>query len=126
MKKNITDHYQMPLDAGQCPKCLSSLFLDKTNGNIACSICSLEIVDSYVSSGMVMKDIKESDVEDLNEQAGKMAYGNLTIIEEPKMRWQEAVTIIDKVIENWLTDPEPVGGDIEAEVRAAWQRMLQG
>ena len=45
---------------------------------------------------------------------------------EPRMQWQEAVTTIDKVIEEWLTDGGDVGGEVETNVRAAWHRILQG
>ena len=36
------------------------------------------------------------------------------------------MTTIDKVIEEWLTDGGEVGGEVEANVRAAWHRILQG
>tara|TARA_B100000282_G_scaffold16995_2_gene11745 strand:+ start:1989 stop:2363 length:375 start_codon:yes stop_codon:yes gene_type:complete len=117
----IIDDTQMPLDAGRCPRCSSNLSLNKIDGKIACQVCGLEIVDSWMISDRISDSNEESDMEThlLPDEAAIAA-------KEPRMKWQEAVTTIDKVIEDWLTDGGDVGGEVEANVRAAWHRILQG
>lgn len=112
---------QMRLDAGLCPKCNSTLSLDKTDGTISCTVCGLEIVDSGVLSDIISDSNEESEMET------HLMPDEFTIAaREPRMQWQEAVTTIDRVIEHWLTDGGDVGGEVEDEVRAAWHRILQG
>ena len=106
---------------GECPKCMSVLSLNKTNGNIVCVVCGLQIVDSDISSDRIPDSNKEGEMEThLMPDAATIAS------KEPRMQWQEAVTTIDKVIEEWLTDGGDVGGEVEANVRNAWHRILQG
>jgi len=113
--------WQMRLDAGQCPKCGGSLTLNKQTGAIFCDICGLEIVDSTVLSDMISDSNEESEME-----THLMPDEFSIAAREPRMQWQEAVTTIDRVIEDWLTDGGDVGGEVEEEVRAAWHRILQG
>ena len=121
MNQDITDDMQMPLDAGRCPKCSGNLSLNKMDGRIACPICGLEIVDSWMISDRITDSNEESDMET------HLMPDEVTIAsKEPRMKWQEAVTTIDKVIEEWLTDGGDVGGEVEANIRAAWHRILQG
>ena len=121
IEQNIIDDMQMPLDAGRCPKCSGNLSLNKMDGRIACPICGLEIVDSWMISDRISDSNEESDMET------HLMPDEATIAsKEPRMKWQEAVTTIDKVIEDWLTDGGEVGGEVEANVRAAWHRILQG
>ena len=121
IEQNIIDDMQMPLDAGRCPKCSGNLSLNKMDGRIACPICGLEIVDSWMISDRISDSNEESDMET------HLMPDEATIAsKEPRMQWQEAVTTIDKVIEEWLTDGGEVGGEVEANVRAAWHRILQG
>lgn len=121
IEQNIIDDMQMPLDAGRCPKCSGNLSLNKMDGRIACPICGLEIVDSWMISDRISDSNEESDMET------HLMPDEATIAsKEPRMKWQEAVTTIDKVIEEWLTDGGDVGGEVEANVRAAWHRILQG
>lgn len=123
MNQDIIDDMQMPLDAGRCPKCSGNLSLNKIDGRIACPVCGLEIVDSWMISDRITDSNEESDMEThlLPDETAIAA-------KEPRMKWQEAVTTIDKVIEDWL-DAQfvgDVGGEVEANVRAAWHRILQG
>jgi uncharacterized Zn finger protein (UPF0148 family) len=121
MNQDIIDDMQMPLDAGRCPKCSGNLSLNKMDGRIACPVCKLEIVDSWMISDRITDSNEESDMET------HLMPDEATIAsKEPRMKWQEAVTTIDKVIEDWLTDGGDVGGEVEANVRAAWHRILQG
>ena len=121
IEQNIIDDMQMPLDAGRCPRCSGNLSLSKMDGRIACPICGLEIVDSWMISDRISDSNEESDMET------HLMPDEATIAsKEPRMQWQEAVTTIDKVIEEWLTDGGEVGGEVEANVRAAWHRILQG
>ena len=121
MNQDIIDDMQMPLDAGRCPKCSGNLSLNKMDGRIACPVCKLEIVDSWMISDRITDSNEESDMET------HLMPDEVTIAsKEPRMKWQEAVTTIDKVIEDWLTDGGDVGGEVEANVRAAWHRILQG
>ena len=121
IEQNIIDDAQMPLDAGHCPRCSSNLSLNKMDGKIACQVCGLEIVDSWMISDRITDSNEESDMET------HLMPDEVTIAsKEPRMQWQEAVTTINKVIEDWLTDGGDVGGEVEANVRAAWHRILQG
>ena len=43
-----------------------------------------------------------------------------------RMEWSHAVHVIEKVLDQYLNDPEPVDVDHEGEVLGAWQRILQG
>jgi uncharacterized Zn finger protein (UPF0148 family) len=91
------------------------------DGNIACPVCGLEIVDSWMISDKISDSNEESEMEThLMPDEASIAD------REPKMQWQDAVTTVDKIIEDWLTDGGEVGGEVEANVRAAWQRILQG
>ena len=123
IKQNIIDDMQMPLDAGRCPRCSSNLSLNKMDGKISCQVCGLEIVDSWMISDRISDSNEESDMET------HLMPDEVTIAsKEPRMKWQEAVTTIDKVIEDWL-DAQfvgDVGGEVEANIRAAWHRILQG
>ena len=121
INQDIIDDMQMPLDAGRCSKCSGNLSLNKMDGRIACPVCGLEIVDSWMISDRITDSNEESDMET------HLMPDEVTIAsKEPRMKWQEAVTTIDKVIEEWLTDGGDVGGEVEANVRAAWHRILQG
>ena len=116
-----TTEPQFELPSSNCPKCSSNLSLNKATGDIACSVCGLEIIDSWMISDRISDSNEESDMEThlLPDEATIAA-------KEPRMKWQEAVTTIDKVIEDWLTDGGDVGGEVEANIRAAWHRILQG
>lgn len=116
-----TTEPQFELPSSNCPKCSSNLSLNKATGDIACSVCGLEIIDSWMMSDRISDSNEESDMEThlLPDEATIAA-------KEPRMKWQEAVTTIDKVIEDWLTDGGDVGGEVEANIRAAWHRILQG
>lgn len=43
-----------------------------------------------------------------------------------RMEWSQAVHVIEKVLDQYQYDPEPVIEDHESEVLGAWQRILQG
>ena len=43
-----------------------------------------------------------------------------------RMEWSQAVHVIEKVLDQYLNDPEPVDVAHEGEVLGAWQRILQG
>lgn len=43
-----------------------------------------------------------------------------------RMDWSQAVQVMEKVLDQYLYDPEPVIEDHESEVLGAWQRILQG
>ena len=114
---------QFTLPSSNCPRCSSNLSLNKATGDIACSVCGLEIIDSWMISDRISDSNEESDMEThlLPDEATIAA-------KEPRMKWQEAVTTIDKVIEDWL-DAQfvgDVGGEVETNIRAAWHRILQG
>ena len=113
--------WQNRLDAGHCPRCSTNLSLEKIDGSTACPSCGLEIVDSWMISDKISDSNEESEMEP------RLLPGEATIAaKEPRMKWQDAVTTVDKVIEDWLTDGGDVGGEVEANVRAAWHRILQG
>ena len=118
-----TTEPQFTLPLSNCPRCSSNLSLNKATGDIACGVCGLEIVDSWMISDRISDSNEESDMEThlLPDEAAIAA-------KEPRMKWQEAVTTIDKVIEDWL-DAQfvgDVGGEVETNIRAAWHRILQG
>mgnify|MGYP003119054478 FL=1 len=116
-----TTEPQFALPSSNCPRCSSNLSLNKATGDIACGVCGLEIIDSWMISDRISDSNEESDMET------HLMPDEATIAsKEPRMKWQEAVTTIDKVIEDWLTDGGDVGGEVEANVRAAWHRILQG
>ena len=120
-----TTEPQFTLPSSNCPRCSSNLSLNKATGDIACGVCGLEIIDSWMISDRISDSNEESDMET------HLLPDETTIAaKEPRMKWQEAVTTIDKVIEHWLCDERPVIGRIEGdladEVRAAWHRILQG
>ena len=114
---------QFELPSSNCPKCSSNLSLNKLDGSISCGVCGLEIIDSWMISDRISDSNEESDMET------HLMPDEVTIAsKEPRMKWQEAVTTIDKVIEDWL-DAQfvgDVGGEVEANIRAAWHRILQG
>ncbi len=118
-----TTEPQFALPSSNCPRCSSNLSLNKATGDVACSVCGLEIIDSWMISDRISDSNEESDMEThlLPDEATIAA-------KEPRMKWQEAVTTIDKVIEDWL-DAQfvgDVGGEVETNIRAAWHRILQG
>ena len=43
-----------------------------------------------------------------------------------RMECSQAVHVIEKVLDQYLNEPEPVDVDHEGEVLGAWQRILQG
>lgn len=113
--------WQMRLDAGRCPKCSSHLTLSKVDGIIFCDVCGLQVVDSSIVFDTISNRDKESEMEThLMPDEASIAD------REPKMQWSEAVSTIDKVVEDWLTEGGDVGGEVEDNIRAAWQRILQG
>lgn len=86
------------LDAGQCPRC---------KVQVPCG-CGLQIIDGEVN----MNETKLMPTEeDLMIERGD---------------WAEAVSVIQKVLDEYLYDPEPVADDHEREVLEAWKRILQG
>ena len=118
-----TTEPQFTLPLSNCPRCSSNLSLNKVTGDIACGVCGLEIIDSWMISDRISDSNEESDMET------HLLPDEVTIAsKEPRMKWQEAVTTIDKVIEDWL-DAQfvgDVGGEVETNIRAAWHRILQG
>ena len=122
--QNIIDgdgSWQLKLEQSRCPKCGNNLTLNKMVGKLLCHVCGLEIVDSSMLSDKISDSNRESEMET------HLMPDEATIAsKEPRMKWQEAVTTIDKVIEDWLTDGGDVGGEVEANIRAAWHRILQG
>ena len=108
---------------GECPKCMSVLSLNKTNGNIVCAVCGLQIVDSVMSSDRMPDSNKESDMET------HLMPDEATIAsKEPRMQWQEAVSLIEGILLYEAEDIEKQDGNpkLAEEVRAAWHRILQG
>lgn len=130
---NIIDgdgSWQMRLDAGQCPKCGGSLTLNKQTGAIFCDICGLEIFDSSMLSGNISEDNKESDME-----TQLMPDEQSIADREPRMEWQSAVSLIEAILMDEAEDIEKGEGhyrqqdgnpELANELRAAWQRILQG
>lgn len=123
MNQDIIDDMQMPLDAGRCPKCSGNLSLNKMDGRIACPVCGLEIVDSWMISDRITDSNEESDMEThlMPDEAAIAA-------KEPRMKWQEAVSLIEGILLDEAEDIEKQDGNPELaeEVRAAWHRILQG
>tara|TARA_B100001287_G_scaffold94353_2_gene79252 strand:- start:3877 stop:4245 length:369 start_codon:yes stop_codon:yes gene_type:complete len=121
IKQNIIDDMQMPLDAGRCPRCSSNLSLNKMDGKISCQVCGLEIVDSWMISDRISDSNEESDMET------HLMPDEATIAsKEPRMQWQEAVTTVDNVIQEWLIDHDGQSEERVTNVLAAWHRILQG
>ena len=123
IKQNIIDDIEMPLDAGRCPRCSSNLSLNKIDGKIACQVCGLEIVDSWMISDRISDSNEESDMET------HLMPDEVTIAsKEPRMKWQEAVSLIEGILLDEAEDIEKQDGNPELanEVRAAWHRILQG
>ena len=123
INQDIIDDMQMPLDAGRCPKCSGNLSLNKMDGSIACPVCGLEIVDSWMISDRITDSNEESDMEThlMPDEAAIAA-------KEPRMKWQEAVSLIEGILLDEAEDIEKQDGNPELaeEVRAAWHRILQG
>jgi hypothetical protein len=95
--------------------------LSKVDGIIFCDVCGLQVVDSSIVFDTISNRDKESEMEThLMPDEASIAD------REPKMQWSEAVSTIDKVVEDWLTEGGDVGGEVEDNIRAAWQRILQG
>ena len=123
MNQDIIDDMQMPLDAGRCPKCSGNLSLNKMDGRIACPVCGLEIVDSWMISDRITDSNEESDMET------HLMPDEATIAsKEPRMKWQEAVSLLEGILLDEAEDIEKQDGNPELadEVRAAWHRILQG
>ena len=123
MNQDTIDDMQMPLDAGRCPKCSGNLSLNKMDGSIACPVCGLEIVDSWMISDRITDSNEESDMET------HLMPDEVTIAsKEPRMKWQEAVSLIEGILLDEAEDIEKQDGNPELanEVRAAWHRILQG
>ena len=114
---------QFELPSSNCPKCSSNLSLNKATGDIACSVCGLEIIDSWMISDRISDSNEESDMEThlLPDEATIAA-------KEPRMKWQEAVSLIEGILLDEAEDIEKQEGNPELanEVRAAWHRILQG
>lgn len=123
INQDTIDDMQMPLDAGRCPKCSGNLSLNKMDGSIACPVCGLEIVDSWMISDRITDSNEESDMET------HLMPDEVTIAsKEPRMKWQEAVSLIEGILLDEAEDIEKQDGNPELanEVRAAWHRILQG
>jgi len=124
--KHFTDgdgSWQMRLDAGRCPKCCSNLTLSKVDGTIFCDVCGLEVVDSSIVFDTISNKDKESEMET------HLMPDEQTIADrEPRMQWQEAVSLIEGILLDEAEDIEKQDGNPELanEVRAAWHRILQG
>lgn len=117
--------WQMRLDAGLCPKCHNNLSLNKKNGTIFCVVCGLEILDSEIWFDKMKKDNEQSQDTDMHETHLLPSEEDFCAAPQ-KVEWSEAVNTIENLIENWLSDPEPVSEDLEAKVRQSWQRILAG
>ena len=118
-----TTEPQFALPSSNCPRCSSNLSLNKATGDIACSVCGLEIIDSWMVSDRISDSNEESDMEThlLPDEATIAA-------KEPRMKWQEAVSLIEGILLDEAEDIEKQDGNPELadEVRAAWHRILQG
>jgi len=114
---------QFELPSSNCPKCSSNLSLNKLDGSISCGVCGLEIIDSWMVSDRISDSNEESDMET------HLMPDEVTIAaKEPRMRWQEAVSLIEGILLDEAEDIEKQDGNPELanEVRAAWHRILQG
>lgn len=118
-----TTEPQFTLPSSNCPRCSSNLSLNKATGDIACGVCGLEIIDSWMISDRISDSNEESDMEThlLPDEAAIAA-------KEPRMKWQEAVSLIEGILLDEAEDIEKQDGNPELarEVRAAWHRILQG
>ena len=118
-----TTEPQFTLPLSNCPRCSSNLSLNKASGDIACGVCGLEIIDSWMISDRISDSNEESDMEThlLPDEATIAA-------KEPRMKWQEAVSLIEGILLDEAEDIEKQDGNPELarEVRAAWHRILQG
>ena len=118
-----TTEPQFALPSSNCPRCSSNLSFNKATGDIACGVCGLEIIDSWMVSDRISDSNEESDMEThlLPDEAAIAA-------KEPRMKWQEAVSLIEGILLDEAEDIEKQDGNPELarEVRAAWHRILQG
>lgn len=129
--------FQKLLDAGQCPKCKNKLeeyhavtFTDLvSNGKerhvLFCSVCKLEVLDSSAWSDKIRHGSEQSQETEMHETYLMPSEQDFCTTPE-KIQWSEAVNTIENLIENWLSDPEPVSEELEAKVRQSWQRILAG
>ena len=118
--------WQVALDAGRCPKCGSSIETQLAPSlKRACTSCKLVIIDSKAQSDTMKEDTMPSEWEsDMYETKLMPSEDDLCAAPE-KMRWSDAVGIVEDVIEDWLDDAD-ISKDREAGVREAWKRILQG
>ena len=124
--QNIIDgdgSWQLKLEQSRCPKCGNNLTLNKMVGKLLCHVCGLEIVDSSMLSDKISDSNRESEMEThLMPDEASIAD------KEPRMQWQEAVSVIDSIVMTEADNIEDHDGDpmFAQTVRDAWQRILQG
>lgn len=116
---------QKRLAAGQCPKCRNTLTVNQDKKTIDCHVCGLQILDSEIFFDNIKEDSEQSQEIDMHETYLMPSEEDFCAAPE-KVEWSEAVNTIENLIENWLSDPEPVSEDLEAKVRQSWQRILAG
>lgn len=125
--------WQERLDQYRCPKCGASLqeveptFVHKYK--VTCTSCKLTIIDSNPRSDTISGDTMPSEWEgDMYETRLMPTEEQITADQSQGSRiaWHEAVTIMEKVLDHYLYDPEPVDEDHQNEVLGAWRRILLG
>ena len=125
--------WQERLDQQRCPKCGASLQESAqvlgSRYKVTCTSCKLTIIDSTLRSDTIRDDTMPSEWE------GDMYETRLMPTEEQilsdqsqgsRIAWHEAVSVLEKVLDHYLYDPEPVDEGHENEVLGAWRRILQG
>ena len=115
--------WQRRLDAGLCPKCKSKteFMLTPKPQHTRCSVCKLVI---YQASTKVQDTMPSEWEPSLHETKLMPSEDDLCSVPE-KMYWKDAVSVIENVVEDFLSDAD-INNNTEERIRAAWKRVLQG
>lgn len=114
------------MDYGRCPRCKGAVNqIAKPHAKRECHSCGLTIIDNSAESYKI-KDDKPQQESDMYETRLEATEHMIAADQKPVMSWGEAVSTIERVLEEYLNDPEPVHHTLETEVLEAWHRILRG
>ena len=114
------------MDYGRCPRCKGTVNqIAKPYAKRECYSCGLTIIDNSTESYKI-KDDKPNQESDMYETRLEATESMIAADQKPVMSWGQAVSTIERVLEEYLNDPEPVHHTLETEVLEAWHRILRG
>lgn len=114
------------MDYGRCPRCKGVLNqIAKPHAKRECVSCGLTIIDNSAQSYKIT-DGKPQQGSDMYETRLEATEDMIAEDRKSPMSWSDAVSTIERVLEEYLNDPEPVHHTLESEVREAWNRILRG